>query len=110
MKKTTISLTMADGMAKALNDVTQERIRQVDEEGYTPASDDAYDGGQLAYVAAAYALPGPVHGGLRGRLYAVSGWDTRHYKPTDRRRDLTKAAALLLAEIERLDRVINKKA
>lgn len=31
-------------------------------------------------------------------------WDAAWWKPTDRRRDLVKAAALLIAEIERIDR------
>ena len=32
-------------------------------------------------------------------------WVRRWWKPTDRRRDLVKAGALILAEIERLDRI-----
>lgn len=31
-------------------------------------------------------------------------WDESWWKPTNRRRDLVKAGALILAEIERLDR------
>jgi hypothetical protein len=37
-------------------------------------------------------------------------WDRKWWKPTDRRRDLVKAAALILAEIERLDRATIKEA
>jgi hypothetical protein len=41
---------------------------------------------------------------IRGRDELFWPWAAEWYKPTDRRRDLVKAASLLLAEIERLDR------
>jgi hypothetical protein len=81
-------------------DVLAERRRQVEVEGFKPEDDDAYQAGDLAHAAACYALsyrgsPAPQ----RFWPWAMSWW-----KPTTRRRDLVKAAALILAEIERLDR------
>jgi hypothetical protein len=35
-------------------------------------------------------------------------WDRKWWKPKDRRRDLVRAGALILAEIERLDRAAAK--
>lgn len=84
-------------------DVLQERRRQVKEEGWTPEHDDQHGAGELAAAAASYAL----HAGdtkPRGFAPAWWPWDVKWWKPRDRRRDLVKAAALLLAEIERLDR------
>ena len=90
-----------------LGDVTAERRRQVADEGFAPARDDGYVHGQLARAASAYAefggLPDERRGGYSGAP-ATWPWALQWWKPTDRRRDLVKAAALIFAEIERLDR------
>jgi hypothetical protein len=79
-----------------------ERHRQIGEEGYTPAHDDIHEGGELALAAAAYATP-PIWRTDLGRVWpwADEGWRP---SPKDRRRELVKAIALLLAEDERLQR------
>lgn len=91
----------------AARDVLAERRRQVSDEGWTPEHDDTHSDGEMAGAAACYALyrshlnlP-PMGGDL---LEQVWPWAAEWWKPTDRRRDLVKAAALILAEIERLDR------
>lgn len=85
-------------------DVLKERCRQIDGEGYGTGGDDAYTDCQLARAAICYvraAAFSPLDGGRR--LYWPFRIDT--YKPApDPRRNLIKAAALILAEIERLDR------
>jgi hypothetical protein len=88
-------------------DVLAERKRQVEVEGWTPAHDDEHAKGEMAYAAAAYA----VHGGSddQDRLHSsfwsiLWPWQASWWKPTTRRRDLVKAGALILAEIDRLDR------
>lgn len=94
----------ASGCSAALADVAAERRRQVDVEGWTPEHDDAHSDGALARAAGCYAL----HAGResdRWRGYLVWWpWSTKWWRPTSRRRDLVKAGALILAEIERLDR------
>jgi hypothetical protein len=75
--------------------VLTERKRQTEAEGWTPAHDDEHRDGSLARV---YQI-------LDGVPYEwPASWDESWWKPKDQRRNLIRAAALLLAEIERLDR------
>lgn len=78
-------------------EIIQERIRQIMDEGYSLIRDDALVDGQLAEAGSVYAS---TRVGDRAENYP-SGWV---FKPTERRRELIKAAALIMAEIERLDR------
>lgn len=90
-----------DGRAQA--DVMGERVRQITAEGWTPEHDDAYQSGELANAAASYAMTEPpMRHDNSAPLYWP--WAGSWWKPTDRRRDLVKAGALIIAEIERLDR------
>lgn len=86
----------------AARDVIAERQRQVSAEGFSLHHDDRYVNGELAEAASTYAT-------LAGKPRSMStGWPRviGEFKPSsDRRRDLVKAAALLLAEIERIDRI-----
>lgn len=86
---------------RAARDVIQERQRQLTGKGYSLCRDDAYTDGQLADAAATYA----TCAGRPGALHSMWPWKQDTFKPSaDRRRDLVKAGALILAEIERLDR------
>lgn len=86
--------------------VIAERFRQVEGEGWSIEHDDKYAGGVLAVAGAAYAL------GARQRAQgfrvieppACWPWSRDWWKPTDPRRDLVKACALIVAEGERIDR------
>ncbi len=96
-----------DVATPAVVDICRERMRQVRAEGWTPEHDDTHAKEQLAYAAACYALTPlfsrPVAwSDMFTRLWP---WDEKWWKPTDRRRDLVKAGALIVAEIERLDRL-----
>lgn len=85
----------------AAQDVLAERRRQVEVEGRTPEHDDQYAGGQLACAAIAYLMAGVNPNGARQWW----PWDAQYWKPSpDTRRNLVKAGALLLADIEWLDR------
>lgn len=96
----------------AIKDVAAERHRQIHNEGFTPEHDDQHTDESLAVVAAIYAAPFPVFGCERGEGYFTfedpwpvnwcQTWDARGRH--ERRKQLVVAAALLLAEIERLDR------
>ncbi|HHN2149149.1 TPA: hypothetical protein ACRNYS_004963 [Pseudomonas aeruginosa] len=88
-------------------DVQAERRRQVEAEGWTPEHDDEHSHGQMARASACYALAGSSapNDGTAALLVSLAWpWDEQWWKPSTARRDLVKACALALAEIERLDR------
>lgn len=94
-------------MSAAARDVLAERRRQQEVEGWTPEHDDRHSGCELAAAAAVYALctrPDQL------RICGVVAWPFKlhWWKPTTYRRNLEKAGALILAEIERLDRAAEK--
>lgn len=101
--------TVPTGQApQAWLDVLAERRRQGEVEGWTPEHDDAHSHGQMARAAACYALAGSSapNDGTAALLVSLAWpWDEQWWKPSTARRDLVKACALGLAEIERLDRV-----
>lgn len=91
-------------------DVQAERLRQVEAEGWTPEHDDEHACDEIAAFACFYAMPPAArdwdasstgYGDTLGEAILPEGWEP---KTGDRRRDLVKACALALAEIERLDR------
>lgn len=107
--------------SRAVHDVTVERLRQVDAEGWTPEHDDEHREGEMAFAAAGYAVAASDHTQAVVHEFDAHGeptladdvdrpshapwphgWD---FKPAPARRLLVKAGALILAEIERLDRL-----
>nr|WP_256595761.1 hypothetical protein [Pseudomonas sp. RW407] len=100
-------VAQAGQVPQAWLDVQAERRRQVAAEGWTPEHDNEHDHGQMARAAACYALAGSSAADDKTAALLVSlawPWDQQWWKPTTARRDLIKACALALAEIERLDR------
>lgn len=100
-------------VTSAAVDVLQERKRQTDIEGWTSEHDDTHAGGELSTAAACYAMQaaGELHhpnGAWRPQLnqaaHQLWPWARRSWKPAPVRRMLVKAGALILAEIERIDR------
>ena len=92
------------GLPQAARDVLVERQRQISAEGWTPERDDRYSSGDMASAAACYATQGRYHYPEPGKPGPNWPWAAEWWKPADYRRNLIKAAALLLAEIERIDR------
>lgn len=90
----------------AIDLIYQERGRQITREGYTPAHDDEHGHDELALAAALYALPAELRPFNDGEAPDYWPWDDSSWKPTphDRIRELVKAGALIVAEIERLQR------
>jgi hypothetical protein len=99
------------------SDVLAERQRQVTAEGWWPEHDDKHVDHSLAIAAACYALGDrqDFHDSIFNEMFRVPdlwprGWHDSWWKPTDPRRNLVKAGALILAEIERIDRASAKEA
>jgi hypothetical protein len=81
--------------------IVAERVRQQTDEGRTPDWDDRHTTGGLARAAACYAL---AAGAARDYVNRFWPWGTKAWKPADPMRNLEKAGALILAEMERLAR------
>lgn len=91
-------------VASAWSDVLAERKRQMTVKGWTPEHDD-HSAFELSAAAACYALGVPDSHTLQySNGNEVWPWDFDQYKPKDQRFNLVRAAALILAEIERMDR------
>ena len=101
-------------MHEAARDVLAERERQKASEGWTAEHDDKYVYGQLARAGACYAVQNSRQF-FEAPTHEDSGWEEipppfnwpwprDAWKPKDRRRNLVRAGALIIAEIERLDR------
>ncbi|HFE9043726.1 TPA: hypothetical protein ACGATJ_006506, partial [Pseudomonas aeruginosa] len=89
---------------KAWLDVQAERRRQVEAEGWTPEHDDLYCAAELPRAAAAYIL-----NGANDEAPAIWPFSAKWWKPRDARENYMRAGALILAEIERLDRAAGKE-
>jgi hypothetical protein len=104
--------------SQAMKDVIAERQRQILSEGWGPGHDDEHTSREIALAAQCYT----AH--YTGRAWLLEhypdglaryqaenlprdwpdSWADTWWKPKDPRRDLVRAAALIVAEIERLDR------
>lgn len=99
-----------EDLSPAFRDVLQERDRQREGEGFSVEHDDAHKNFELAKAGACYAQFATYKDKTRKdalkRLFAPGSWpwSPEWWKPKDRRRDLVRAAALIIAEIERMDR------
>ncbi len=88
--------------------IAEERQRQIEVEGWTPEHDDSHDAGELAKAAMVYCHDYPSKKFVRKHWPFKMKW----YKPNpvigaadDRIRELSKAGALIAAEIDRLNRL-----
>ena len=91
--------------------IAAERQRQIEVEGWTPDRDSDWEDGQLGRAAEAYRLA------ATGMLAAsttkawevpppIWPWERKWWKPSnDPVRNLTKAGALIAAEIDRIQRL-----
>lgn len=89
-------------LTQAVQDVLAERRRQIEVEGWTPKHDDEHGWGDLADAAACY-ISGSPYWSTRDK-HQRWPWELAWWKPKDRRTNLVRSAALLMAEVERMDR------
>jgi len=86
----------AAGYSAAAMEVLAERQRQIVSEGWTAEHDADWRCNELIRAAACYLLPG---------LYPEHWpWAEKWWKPKGRRRNLVRAAALIIAELDRMER------
>ncbi|WP_278369551.1 hypothetical protein [Vreelandella titanicae] len=100
---------LVNPQARAGQAIYEERTRQMQMEDFSRERDDHYMKGELARAAGAYAsVAGNAieRGASDTSNMLTTDWpfDCAWWKPTTPRRDLVKAGALILAEIERQDR------
>lgn len=88
--------------------IGKERIRQMEKENCSHEHDDGHTDGAIALAAACYALPER----FRKRddtqdQPELWPWEEEDWKPSpaNRMRELIKAGALIVAELERIDRM-----
>jgi hypothetical protein len=94
--------------ADAIDQIVAERVRQIESELWSPAHDDSHGAGQMAEAAGVYAI-GAIDTDERPRVMnRYWPWSEDWYKPGAAARDLTKAGALIVAEMARLARVSAK--
>ncbi|HDR9100018.1 TPA: hypothetical protein QDB15_001144 [Burkholderia vietnamiensis] len=86
----------------AARDVLCERRRQAEQEGWTPEHDEKHRDHELSCAAGCYAMHTLAY--PAGDPPPAWPWAADWWKPTTHRRNLMKAGALILAEIEKIDR------
>ncbi len=109
-------------MKSGVEFIAIERERQINEEGRSLEGDDQHKPGALTMAAICYATVAASGPAVRAkfRKFALGGtglpywpWSPEWFKPgahdteADRIRELTKAGALIAAEIDRLQRKSN---
>lgn len=103
MERTSTPLTTEHGPGVAL--IAAERLRQILAEGYLPEDDRAVVPDHLAQAGACYAMPESLRI-IDPRSELPFGWPfgASRWKPNraDRVRELTKAGALIAAELDAL--------
>jgi len=98
---------------KAIDEIAYERCRQKSKERFSQKHDDDHYRGELARAASCYAVASFLTPSQTGIIHPPSvrsngslwwPWDWKWWKPRSHRENLIRAAALIVAEIERLDR------
>lgn len=104
----TLNAMRADPLSIAKSLIGEERLRQIDEEGFTDIDDDRLNMGELLAAAKCY-----LHNVVtpRALIRDADGvpvdwpWSQYWWKPKNPTRDLVRAGALCRAECDRLNRV-----
>lgn len=83
---------------KWIEEITKERQRQIETEGYSQLHDDEHEDGSIADAAACYAATSDITD--------VWPWHPGGNKKQNhsRKRQLVMAGAMILAELERIER------
>jgi len=98
-----MSIIDTKDLSRGAVDVLTERDRQLFVEGFDDGHDDNHDERALPMAAASYAL---AAGGLARPGIAANVWPFafKWWKPRGPRENMVRAAALLIAAIDKYDR------
>lgn len=113
MSDLTISnlVSITNSYNKSIEDVIKERNKQIVDKNFTSQHDDAMVNHQLTDAAICYAADYFMRNKKicddNNFVDSIWPWEKYNFKPSvySRREDLVKAAALIIAEIDRLDRL-----
>ena len=109
--KSEVKRIVGQNMTRAASEILAERKRQIESKGYKPEYDDNLNEMELSRAAAAYAVSESC--ALEDNWYIVGKlwpFQPSEYKQKSRRQNLVRAGALIIAEIERLDRLATKES
>ena len=93
----------------AIDDIAAERLKQIEVEGYSADIDDSYEDHELICAALVFIVlnfPVGAFGSeeVQDSILQCWPWGSESLSIEDERSNLVKAAAFILAEIDRLDR------
>ena len=95
-----------EDIGRSIELLATERRRQINNKGWDSEHDDEYVQGELAQAAACYAAPASIGRIDMSEPPGAWPWAPRWWRPSlDPVHNLTKAGALVLAEIDRYRRV-----
>lgn len=95
--------TASDAARAVVAEIAAERVRQIEQKGYTADHDDGLADYDLIWAAATYAMGPRTYDRLAD--LSIDLWTFNEPpKFQEQRSNLVRAAALLVAAIERLDR------
>ena len=101
-------------MANVISEIFVERARQIEREDWSLEHDDLHIDGELALAASAYCINAACLANPNQEPFTDDDppemwpFDKRFWKPKTARRDLIRAAALIVAEIQRIDRIAER--
>lgn len=84
--------------------IAAERTRQIEVEGWSTEHDDEHADCQMAGAAACYAMSAIPHWAKHEAIRLLWPWSKDWWKPRSHRENLVRAGALIVAEIDRIDR------
>ena len=88
-------------MSQAVKDVLAERQKQIALNGYSAEHDAQYVNAELSLAAISYADPSVTSSSAP--VPKLWPWQIDFWRPGSRRENLVRAAALIIAEIDRED-------
>ncbi|MEF2171947.1 hypothetical protein [Pseudomonas aeruginosa] len=94
----------------ALRDATAAYLKHIEAEDINQRNDDEHRRGELVKAAISYAVGATHLENVGGHRINIWPWFADQFHPTDRRGNLLQAIALLLREIDRVDRECKEPA